>query len=157
MMYNTRTVMPAKLHAEASHLVGISNLKKEEATMTVRDMMSLLVVRGVVFVPPKATVWESDFILKWKMVGTVLVMDGDGEVFPGIVSEQDFAYFILAEKLAKTTPITEIMIPAERVTFATPEISKVVGLVSIRDLAFDFANIQDRKLLEREGYLLTVS
>ena len=148
--------------------------------MTIKHMMELLVRRGVVFVPPKATVWEADFILRLKSVGTVLVMDGaNGEVFLGIVSEQDFAYFLLSEKPARTIPVTKIMTPAEKVKFATPDTTrqqclalmlmygvqhlpllvdgKVVGLVSIRDLAFDLGNILEEKHLEWEGYLHSAS
>lgn len=145
--------------------------------MTEWDMMGLVVMRGVISVPSRATVWEADFILRYKSVGTVLVMDG--EDFLGIVSEQDFAYFVLSEKPARATSVTEIMTPAEKVKFATPDTPKeeclalmlkyriqhlvlkdkgtVVGLVSIRDLALDFANIMGEKYLEREGYHLSRS
>jgi len=147
--------------------------------MDMGEMTELIVRRGIYSVPPNATVAEASRILEQYRIGSVVVIAG--ETFLGIATEQDFSR-IIHRRLPPETSITEIMTPQEDVIFATPDTGrleclhrmrkygfqhlpfkmsesdkKVVGILSIRDLAFDFANLEEQGRLQQEGYLDSAS
>ncbi len=172
MMYNTRTVMPAKLHAEASHLVGIkSNPKtrgRRPAMHIVRNLMEMKKVQGVISVPPTALVLDALRAFAEHKISSVVVMDGGIPV--GIYTKTDYALKGEIAGRSALAPIKDVMstnvkvirpeadmfdcaevMYEDKVTHLVvvdgPELrEEVVGVVSVKDilaaLVVDFGRVR---------------
>ena len=139
---------------------------------TVRELMQSKPGRSVVTVRPEQTVLEAIKLLAAEDVGAALVMTGASLV--GILSERDYTRkVILHGRSSDSTRVDEIM--TAKVVYVTPrnttrdcmalmidkgirhlpvlEDSRVVGIVSIRDIVGDIIADQDFTITQLEQYI----
>lgn len=143
-----------------------------------KDLMEMIVTRGVVSVPPRTTVLEAVLVMKEHNIGSVLIMTRG--TLLGIVTERDIAWkMTIGERPADRTVLEQIMTPVEKVVSVTRhtnedeclelmresnirhlvvlEDGKVVGILSIKDLALGYKEDHYRRIRDTEGYLANSS
>lgn len=128
--------------------------------------------RNVVSIAPDASVFEAIKLMADKVVGSILVMDGDEML--GIVTERDYARkVILKGRSSETTRVSEIM-TREIVTTSGAETvnqcmetmterrirhlpvldgERVVGMISIGDLVQAIITDQQEEIEHLEHYI----
>jgi CBS domain-containing protein len=139
---------------------------------TVSQLMQSMPARSVVTVRPEETVLEAIKLLAAEDVGAALVMRGPTLV--GIVSERDYTRkVILHGRSSDSTRVEEIM--TSKVVYVTPrnttrdcmalmtekgirhlpvlDDSRVIGIVSIRDIVGDIIADQDFTISQLENYI----
>lgn len=134
-MYNTRTVMPAKLPAEASHIVG----KKGGTAMEyrppfrVKDLEEGLGPLSPIVVGQEATVFHALETWKAHNIGSVLVVEGDQLL--GIYTERDYARKgELEGRNAAKTPIAQVMTPEVFTASPLTLVAEVLRLMKEKEI-----------------------
>jgi CBS domain-containing protein len=141
-----------------------------------RNLQEEIQQREVVSVAPETTVFEALQIMAEHDIGSVLVIEG--EDLAGIYTERDYARKgEVQDRQAKSTPISEVMTPADQIISVTPHASlydcaslmignkirhvifmdgdKVVGIVSERDIIAGLHEDISRVVMDYFGFDVT--
>ncbi len=128
--------------------------------------------RDIYAVEPTTTIYEALALMAELNLGAVVVLDDDELV--GIMSERDYARKVILEgHSSRDTPVTDIMThEVETVTedasvedcmtkmtagrfrhLPVVEGESVIGLVSIGDIVKSMIEVQERLIVDLEGYI----
>lgn len=141
-----------------------------------RNLQEEIKERKVVSVTPDTTVHEALRVMEEDNIGSVLVIEGDD--LAGIYTERDYARRgELEDRIAKETPIRDVMTPADQIISVTPHASlydcaslmisnqirhivfmdgeKVVGIISERDIIAGLHEDISRVVMDYFGFDLT--
>jgi len=151
--------------------MGLSDVGKERAMKTVSDLLRAKPAR-LVTIRPESSVLDAIKVLAQEDIGAAIVMEGDR--LAGIFSERDYTRkVILQGRSSNSTRVEEIMTrsvitvnPRTRTRecmqlmtdkqirhLPVVDDSKVIGMVSIRDIVGDIIADQDFTIEQLEHYI----
>lgn len=139
---------------------------------TLQQLLDLKKYKGVISIAPNRPVFDALVILAEYRIGALVVLENEKLV--GIFSERDYAReVILKGRSSKTTHITDVM--THNVVCASPDDTvqqamtlmtsknfrhlpvvkddKVIGMLSLVDLAKETIDYQQRLIKELESYI----
>jgi len=150
-------------------------IKEGEEMRIVRDILNSKKSHEVYSIGPKATVLDALTLMGEKMIGALMVMDGDKNVL-GIITERDYVRKIpLQGKVSRETCVEEIMTPLADLYVVKPETtvddcmvlitgkkirhlpvfdgSRFLGLVSIGDVIKSIITEQETLIEHLSDYI----